>query len=47
MMITYSPVGVAASVSETSLSFYPSALRSSTEDSHLHTRRHENFKSEL
>jgi hypothetical protein len=34
----------AASNSETSVNFHQSALHYNPEDSHLHTRRHENLK---
>jgi hypothetical protein len=35
----------AASISETSVNFYQAARRNNPEDSHLHTRSHENLKS--
>jgi hypothetical protein len=35
----------AASTSETSVNFYQTTLRNNPENSHLHTRRHENLKS--
>jgi hypothetical protein len=37
----------AGSTSETSVKFYQTTLHNITEDSHLHTRRHENLKSHL
>jgi hypothetical protein len=37
----------AASTSETSVNFYQTTQRYNPEDSHLHTRRHENLKSYL
>jgi hypothetical protein len=37
----------AASTSETSVNFYQTTLRNNPEDSHLHTRRHENLKTQL
>jgi hypothetical protein len=36
-----------ASTSETSVNLYQTTRRNSPEDSHLHTRRRENFKSYL
>jgi hypothetical protein len=36
----------AASTSETSVNFYQATRRINTEDSHLHTRRRENLKSQ-
>jgi hypothetical protein len=35
----------AAGTSETSINFYQTTRRNNLEDSHLHTRRHENLKS--
>jgi hypothetical protein len=35
----------AASTSETSVNFYQTTRRNNPEDSHLHTRRHENLQS--
>jgi hypothetical protein len=37
----------AASISETSVNFYQTTWRNNPEDSHLHTHRRENFKSQL
>jgi hypothetical protein len=36
----------AASTPETSVNFYQTTRRNNPEDSHLHTRRHENLKSQ-
>jgi hypothetical protein len=35
------------SASETSVNFYQTTRRKNPEDSHLHTRRHENLKSHI
>jgi hypothetical protein len=37
----------AASTSETSVNFYQTTRRNNPQDSHLHTRRRENLKSDL
>jgi hypothetical protein len=41
------PMMVSVSTSETSVHFYQTTGRNIPEDSHLHTRRHENLKSDL